>query len=111
MIKSFEYFCMDFSSPIKMEEDKDSKDNPADEVLKQIDMLQLTLIDFGEDENLTRNKLKITEEQHTKSLMGLQDLLAKKRSKNQIFGREKFSFRRRRHENQIETGRFEKEFH
>ena len=37
-----------------MEEDKDSNENPADEVLKQIDMLQLTLIDFGEDENLTR---------------------------------------------------------
>ena len=34
-----------------MEEDKDSNENPADEVLKQIDMLQLTLIDFGEDEN------------------------------------------------------------
>ena len=44
-------------------------------------MLQLTLIDFGEDEDLTRNKLKITEEQHTKSLMGLQDLLAKKDQK------------------------------
>ena len=39
---------------IQMEEDKDSNENPADEVLKQIDMLQLTLIDFGEDENLTR---------------------------------------------------------
>ena len=30
---------------------------------------------------LFRNKLKITEEQHTKSLMGLQDLLAKKDQK------------------------------
>ena len=50
-------------------------------VPKEIDLLQLMLIDFGKDENLTRNKLKITEEQHTKSLMGLQDLLAKKDQK------------------------------
>ena len=32
----------------------------AEDVLKQIDLLQLMLIDFGEDKNLTRNKLKIT---------------------------------------------------
>ena len=43
-----------FFQNFQMEEDKDSNENPADEVLKQIDMLQLTLIDFGEDENLTR---------------------------------------------------------
>ena len=50
-----------------------SKCHLAEDVLKQIDLLQLMLIDFGKDENLTRNKLKITEEQHTKSFLAKKD--------------------------------------
>ena len=38
----------------------------GEEIYKKLDKLQFTLIDFDEDENKTKNRLKLAEEQHSK---------------------------------------------
>ena len=38
----------------------------GEEIFKKLDKLQFTVIDFDEDENKTKNRLKLAEEQHSK---------------------------------------------